>query len=388
MKEFIVKQGKELKIGYTTGTCATASAKAATHALLTGTYLKEVVLQVPAGRTFHIEPHDFQREDSYATCATRKYSGDDPDVTDGMLIYARVEKMVWENKLEEEVEESKVVIDGGIGIGRVTRKGLACSVGMAAINPVPRRMIEEAVREEMKMAGYHGGIKVVISAPEGERIGKKTFNERLGVIGGISILGTSGVVEPMSEDALIDTIKIETNQQDRNKILFAAPGNYGLDFAQGQFGLNMDYAVKYSNYIGEFIDHAIYCGFQKVLIIGHMGKLLKLAAGVMNTHSKVADGRQEIMVAHSAICGVKGAELGLLMEAVTTDEMHEILCKTGCEKAVYESITKKIQFHLDYRTKGEMEIAFIGFSNQYGLILESEKARSFIHRMREEGQLE
>ncbi|MFI3207515.1 MAG: cobalt-precorrin-5B (C(1))-methyltransferase CbiD [Eubacteriales bacterium] len=374
MDTFIVKQGRKLKIGYTTGTCATAAAKGATRALLTGSFVDAVTIEVPAGLSFDIALIQKELELETASCAVRKYSGDDPDVTDGMLIYAKVEK-IERNCV---VDNRRVVIDGGLGIGRVTRKGLACEVGMAAINPTPRKMIEKAVVEELENAGYRGGIKVIIWAPEGEERAKKTFNSRLGILGGISILGTSGVVEPMSEDALIETIKIEMNQHDRDKILFASPGNYGVDFAQNTFGLDMNDSVKYSNYIGEFLDHAVYCGFSKVLLIGHVGKLIKLAAGVMNTHSKVADGRQEVMITHSAMEGVGPEVLHKMMDAVSVDEMHEMLLETGRAQAVYESIGERIQFHLDYRVRHALEIEFIGFSNQYGLLLESAGARQLI----------
>lgn len=378
MNKFIVKQGKEWKIGYTTGTCATAAAKGATRALLTGSFVDAVTIEVPAGLSFDIGLIQKELELETASCAVRKYSGDDPDVTDGMLIYAKVEKI----EKNHAVDHGCVVIEGGLGIGRVTRKGLACQVGMAAINPTPRKMIEKAVVEELEKAGYKGNIKVTIWAPEGEERAKKTFNSRLGILGGISILGTSGVVEPMSEDALIETIKIEMNQHDREKILFASPGNYGVDFAQNTFQLDMNQSVKYSNYMGEFLDHAVYCGFKKVLLIGHVGKMIKLAAGVMNTHSKVADGRQEVMITHSAMAGVGTEVLHKMMEAVSVDEMHEMLLETGRAQDVYQSIGERIQFHLDYRVRNDLDIEFIGFSNQYGLLIESPGARKFVQEIK------
>lgn len=374
MKTFVVKQGKELKIGYTTGTCATAAAKAATKALLTGESIQVLTIEVPAGILFDIPIVSEMVEEGKVSCAVRKYSGDDPDVTDGMLIYATVEQVPMNS-------DSRIIIEGGIGIGRVTRRGLSCEVGQAAINPIPRKMIEKAVLEECISARYQGSLKVTIWAPEGEERAKKTFNERLGILGGISILGTSGVVEPMSESALIETIKIEMNQRNREHILLASPGNYGVDFARNTFQIDMNHAVKYSNYIGELLDHAVYCGFTKVLLIGHMGKMIKLAAGIMNTHSKVADGRQEIMVSHSAMAGVPPEMLNRMMEAISIDEMHAIILEIGLEKQIYQSIQKKIQFHLNYRVRNELQVEWIGFSNQYGLLAESDGARTFIDEM-------
>lgn len=381
MNEYIVKNGRKLKIGYTTGTCATAAAKAATRALLTGVFPAQVEVFVPAGKTFSLGILEEQLLPREASCAVCKDGGDDPDVTHGMYIYVSVKKM----DRDKESQEDKlrwVIIDGGDGIGRVTKKGLACEVGMAAINPVPRRMIEAAVLEEMEKVDYQGGMEVVVFAPEGAEIAKKTFNGRLGILGGISILGTSGVVEPMSEDAIIETIKIEVNQRNREQILFASPGNYGLDFTRDYYHLDMEQSVKYSNYLGEFLDYAIYCGFKRVLLIGHIGKMIKIGAGIMNTHSKIADGRREIMVAHSAICGVDKAVLEQLMEAVTTDDMHEILMPTGLGERVYKSIARSIQFQLDYRAKGEIEVAFVAFSNQYGYMMGSEKAQIFIEEIK------
>ncbi|MFI3171021.1 MAG: cobalt-precorrin-5B (C(1))-methyltransferase CbiD [Eubacteriales bacterium] len=389
MRDFIVKQGKKLKIGYTTGSCATAAAKAAAKAIFTGSFVQTINLEVPAGITFDIGilegKLEGELEVTKATCAVRKYSGDDPDVTDGMLIYATVEKLRIEKcKIEQNqgFHTNLVIIDGGEGIGKVTKRGLSCEVGTAAINQVPRKMIEHAVLEEMDLAGYKGGLSVMIWAPEGEKIAKKTFNERLGILGGISILGTSGVVEPMSESALIETIKIEMNQQDRNKILLASPGNYGIDFAREFLNLDMNQAVKYSNYLGEFLDHAVYCGFKKVLVVGHIGKMIKLAAGTTNTHSKVTDGRHEIMIAHSAMCGVKLDYLKELEDTVSVDDMHEIISRTGLEREIYKRIQEKIAFHVAYRVKQEMQIEFIGFSNRYGILIESPEARRFIEQIK------
>lgn len=378
MNQFVIKQGRELKIGYTTGTCAAAATKAAMRALFSGTFVQTIRIETPSGIPFELPILESELEQNGAWCSVQKYSGDDPDVTDGMRIYAKVEK------IPEVVNACSIVtIEGGVGIGRVTKPGLACEVGMAAINPIPRKMIEKAVLEELEPFAYQGGIKVTIWAPEGEARAKKTFNERLGIMGGISILGTSGVVEPMSEDALIETIKIEMNQQDRGQILFAAPGNYGLDFAQQTLQLDMERAVRYSNYIGEFLDYAVYCGFKRILLISHVGKLIKLAAGVMNTHSKMADSRQEIMIAHGAMQGMSIESLLEIQKAVSVDEMYASVVKTGVEKAVCKSIQERIQFHLDYRVHHEIQVEFIGFSNQYGLLLQSAGARQLVEEMKD-----
>ena len=190
---------KELRKGYTTGTCAAIAAKAAVKMIFTGEKVYRESVLTPKGITITTDIQDISFTENSARCAVVKDGGDDPDVTTGAFIYAEVILC----------EGSDIVIDGGEGVGRVTKPGLWQAVGEAAINKVPRQMIRDAVKRETLKHGYNGGIKIVISVPEGEKLAKKTFNPRLGIIGGISILGTSGIVEPMSEQALIDTIAVE-----------------------------------------------------------------------------------------------------------------------------------------------------------------------------------
>ena len=197
MEEYIVKDGKKLRLGYTTGSCAAAAAKAAAYMLLTGRRKDTIDLLTPKGIRLHLTVEEIKITSSEVSCAIRKDSGDDPDATRGTLIFACVRK----------TDVPEILIDGGAGVGRVTKRGLDQPVGAAAINSVPRRMIEENVREVCALCGYDGGVSVVISVPEGEALAKKTFNPRLGIVGGISILGTTGIVEPMSEQALVDTIR-------------------------------------------------------------------------------------------------------------------------------------------------------------------------------------
>lgn len=370
MENFVVKSGQELKIGYTTGSCATAATKASLHALFCQNFESEVTISLPTGKTWTTQVLDPKLESGFVSCAVKKYSGDDPDVTDGILIYAKVSKI-----------QQGIHIDGGVGVGRVTKPGLSCKVGEAAINPVPRSMIQAVIVEMMGKFHYQGGIAVEIFVPEGERVAKHTFNARLGILGGISILGTSGLVEPMSEDALIDTIKAEMNQKNPEEILFAAPGNYGLDFAKNTYGIDLDLAVKYSNYTGELLDYARYLGFKRMLIIGHIGKMVKLAAGIMNSHSKMADGRNEIFAAHAALAGAKQNTIEQIMEAATTDEIHVIIKREQLNNKVYKSLAKKIAFQLEYRTKGEIQIEFIIFSNVNGLLMESKNAREYLKKL-------
>ena len=359
--EHYIRSGtKLLRCGYTTGTCAALAAAGAAELLLTGSSPETLSLRTPKGWVVQIAPELCRMEGSAAFCAVRKDAGDDPDVTHGLLICARVEKT-----------PEGIRIDGGEGVGRVTRPGLDQPVGEAAINTVPRQMIRAALEAVCADTGYVGGLSAVISVPEGAEAAKKTFNPMLGVQGGISILGTSGVVEPMSEQALVDTIAVETRQAaaNGNGRLILTPGNYGLDFLREAYpALASIPVVKCSNFIGDALDIAALEGFRSVLLIGHFGKLVKLAAGVMNTHSRFADARLESITAHAALCGADAAVCRALMQQVTTDGCLTILDEAGLRQAVTASLLSAIQRHLEHRAAGAFTVGAITFSNQFGLL--------------------
>ena len=315
------KNQTKLRTGYTTGSCAAAAAKAATHMLVSGEVVGEVSLVTPAGIRLYLEVEDIVKENNYVSCAIRKDSGDDPDVTNGILLYARV------TFAQDDVVKSKVILEAGEGIGRVTQKGLEQSIGDPAINLVPRRMIREAVEEELQKAGIDRGVRVMIWVPDGAEIAKKTFNPKLGIEGGISILGTTGIVEHMSEKALTDTIFVEMKVRRENGMdyCYVVPGNYGSDFLHDTLGYQEDAAVKCSNYVGEVIDDAVRLQMKGILLVGHIGKFIKLAAGIMNTHSRQADGRMEILAAHAAMAGGSRELIRQLMECITTTAALELL---------------------------------------------------------------
>ena len=374
MKMEVVKDGKLLRRGYTTGSCAAAATKAAARMLLTGQAVQTVALQVPAGVTLELEIEDSVLQKETASCAVRKDAGDDTDVTDGILIYAEVSRT-----------RQGFSLDGGEGVGRVTRAGLACSVGEAAINPVPRQMILGALEAEASAAGYTGGLHAEIRIPDGKSLAEKTFNPRLGIIGGISVLGTSGIVEPMSEAALIETIRLEihTKREQGEDTLLLCPGNYGRDFALAAFGLDLETGVKCSNYIGEALDAAVFEGFREILLVGHAGKLVKLAAGIMNTHSRIADGRAEILSAHAALAGADAGQVQALMEAITVDESLGLLETWGLKETVCHSILDKIQFHLNRRSGNGCRTESILFTNQAGLLGMSSGAAALVEKIRQ-----
>ena len=354
-----------LRSGVTTGLCAAAAAKAATITLLTSASLDIVEINAKNGAQFVFDITYIAQEPGNVICAVIKDSGDDPDVTNGAAVCAAASIL----------SDDRIVVDGGEGIGRVTKPGLKVPVGMAAINPVPMEMITAAVNEIRKKINYNGGVRIVISIPGGEELAKKTMNERLGIVGGLSILGTTGIVEPMSERAIIETIKADIDVQTASgsKNLLVTPGNYGRDFASTELGYDIDAAVKCSNYIGDTLDYACLKDIERITLIGHAGKLVKLAGGIMNTHSSVADCRMEILAAHAALAGVGAEGIERIMRCVSTAAAIDEILRLGVHDAVWESIGQKIGYHLRERTKGQITVEYIVFTQEHGILTKYEE---------------
>ena len=374
MEEYIVKDGKKLRLGYTTGSCAAAAAKAAAYMLLTGRRKDTIDLLTPKGIRLHLTVEEIKITSSEVSCAIRKDSGDDPDATRGTLIFACVRK----------TDAPGVLIDGGTGVGRVTKRGLDQPVGAAAINSVPRRMIEENVREVCALCGYDGGVSVVISVPEGEALAKKTFNPRLGIVGGISILGTTGIVEPMSEQALVDTIRVELRQRRElgAEYVLLTPGNYGADFIRDSIGIDPRTAVLTSNFIGDALELSRELGFHGALLIGHIGKLVKLAGGMWNTHSKFGDCRMELLAAHAASLGLRPEKVSELLACVMCDDAIRILKEEQLYDAVLARLAGRIEFHLQHKC-GEMEVGAMVFSKEYGRLCQTSCAQALLQKIME-----
>ena len=355
---YIYHNNRRLRCGHTTGTCAAAASKAAAHMLLTNETLERVTILTPKGILLELDVEDVTMGDTYVSCAVRKDGGDDIDATNSTLVYSTV-RMI----------DSGIAIDGGTGVGRVTRKGLDQPVGNAAINRVPRSMIREALIDISDTYGYEGGFDVVISIPEGEGIAKRTFNPRLGIVDGISVLGTSGIVEPMSETALIDTIKVEmrVRKESGDGTILVVPGNYGKDFAEEYPGMDADRAVKCSNFVGEMLDYACELGLD-VVLVSNLGKLVKVAGGIMNTHSRNADSRMEILAANSAIAGASIETVKGIMGCISTDDALELIDSEGLIDKVSELLLEKVQFHMNHRTGGRIRTSAVMFSSVYGLL--------------------
>ncbi len=370
LTRYVYKNKQQLRCGYTTGSCAAMAAGAAARALLGGQPRQTATLQTPSGVLVEADLLEWRLTETSARCAVRKDSGDDPDVTGGMLIFATVEK----------TQESGITIDGGEGVGRVTRAGLDQPVEAAAINSVPRRLILREVEQACREAGYTGGLRVVISAPGGQEIATKTFNPRLGIEGGISILGTSGIVEPMSQQAITETIRLELSRlaADGRCSVVLTPGNYGSDFLQQKLAGLTPITVKCSNFLGESIDHAVRLGFGRLLLVGHIGKLVKLAGGIMNTHSSYADARLELMAVHAALCGAGQSLVAGLMDCATTDQGVELLRQHNLLEPTMQSLMGRLHFYLRQRAGAAMQTGAVVFSNIHGLLGETPGVQGFI----------
>lgn len=360
MESFIIKDNKKLRYGYTTGSCAAAATKAALIMLFEKVNVEYINLMTPKGILLNLKVYDIHIEDNFVSCAIKKNSGDDPDITNGILIYSKVQKN----------SQNKINIIGGIGVGKVTKKGLEQPVGQYAINSVPRKMIKDEVSKICNEFNYKNGVDITIFVPNGEDIAKKTFNPKLGIIGGISILGTTGIVEPMSEEALKETIHIEIKMKAKNnyKYIIMTPGNYGETFIKDKLQMDLSNTIKCSNYIGNSIDYAIMEGIKGVLFIGHIGKFVKLAAGIMNTHSKNADARAEIMTAYALKAGANRKVLLEILDSITTDDAIKILKDNDLLEKTMGYILERIYYHLKNRSYEKLKIGVITFSNKFGIL--------------------
>ncbi len=364
---YVIVGSRRMRCGHTTGTCAAAAAKASAQALLSGVFPAHVEILTPKGILLDLPVEEPRSEGKRAICAVRKDGGDDQDATHGTLICSEVT-----------LTDAGITIDGGVGVGRVTRKGLDQPPGNAAINKVPRSMIREALEDLALTYGYKGGFSVVVSVPEGQNIATKTFNPRLGIVGGISILGTSGIVEPMSETALVASIKkeMDVHAAAGEKVLIVVPGNYGKEFSDSIPGITDDMCVKCSNFVGEMLDHA--CALETdVVLISNIGKIVKVAAGIMNTHSRNADGRMETIAANAAMAGADINTVKRIMGCISTDDALSLLSPELMEKTC-GILMEKIQFYMNHRTAGKIRVGAVMFSSVYGLLGKTELADTLI----------
>ena len=352
MEEYVYIDGKKYRRGYTTGSCAAAAAKASVHMLFTNKKIDNINIDTPKGILLTLKVKNIELKDKSAECSIEKDGGDDIDATHTMDIFAKAEL------IPREAEE--IIVTSGVGIGIVTKKGLSVEVGKPAINPVPMKMIRNEIAkvlgENNKLLNKDKSLKITIFAPKGEEIAKKTFNPRLGIVGGISILGTTGIVEPMSEDGWKKSLSIELEMkkaQGMDKIILV-PGNHGEEFIREQLKIDMNNCVRMSNFVGYMLNEAKRLGFKKILMAGHIGKFIKISAGIFNTHSKICDARNEIMIANLALMGAGLDFIKEINECVTAEgaveiidkskyiEIYNVLCNK-CKERVEEYLNEDIQ---------------------------------------------
>ena len=397
MEEYVIKNQKKLRLGITTGTCSAAAAQAAAMQLLLGAESHAVTLRTPKGMTVSVPVYLLEADADRVSYKVVKDSGDDPDVTNGTdvcvtVAYAK-QRVREQTDGREGFDGSQdrtcaftsesfpfLTLDGGIGIGRVTKEGLEQAVGQAAINRVPRQMIFAVVGDVCEKANVCEPLHITVWMPEGEALARRTFNPKLGIKGGLSVLGTSGILEPMSEQAIVATIETEIRQLHavgEEKVL-VTPGNYGQAYASEYLGLDLAKSVKSSNYIGDTIDLAISYGMTDFLLVGNIGKLVKLAAGIFNTHSKVADGRGEIFAVHAAMAGAGANVVQEIYNCINTDRMLDVVEREGLREAVMQSILAAIAKHVAGRVGDAMRVGVVVFSEKYGYLGQTKDAATVL----------
>ncbi len=359
---------KLLRCGYTTGTCAAAASKAAVAMLFKQESMDSVAITTPNQTDLIIDVLNPQFNDKVASCSIEKDSGDDPDITNGILVSSKVTLLP---------DSSEIIIEGGKGVGKVTKGGLDQPVGMSAINSVPRKMIKDSLNELAMQYNYKGGFHVLISVPKGEEIAKKTFNPELGIVGGISILGTTGIVEPMSAKALADSIKVEISviAAESNESILIFLGNFGKKFTEEDLNLSTKPGIMCSNFIDVALDSSVEFGFKNILLVGHIGKFVKLGIGMFNTHSHNGDGRIETLLSCALDAGANIEILKEIQKCVTTNAVLDILYENDLLDKTMEVLNERIQHNIDRRVPDDINVGFICFANTgdySGVLFESE----------------
>ncbi|MCP8304761.1 MAG: cobalamin biosynthesis protein CbiD [archaeon] len=339
---------KMLRYGITTGTCAAAAAKAAVLTLL-GNSVDKVVVPSPLGLRIEIPVKECKRISDYTAVATViKDAGDDIDVTNGLEIFATVSL----------TEDKKIIIKGGKGVGIVTKPGLPVPVGEPAINPIPRRMIEDAIKEVLPS---NNGAEAVISIPRGENVAKKTFNVKLGIIKGISVLGTTGIVKPLSIEAykssLVSQINIAVAKGYEHIIL--VPGNIGEKLARKILQAPDDSIVQTGDFVGYMLKKAVDKGIKEITLFGHPGKLVKVTAGIFNTHHKSGDARREVIAAYAGASGADTATIQTILQSNTTEEIIKLLKHKKLLHVTFNKIAEQISLRSMERIENEAKVSTI-----------------------------
>ena len=346
---------KSLRTGYTTGTCAAAATKAALSTLISNEKILKVNVSLPKDKKMSIDiAWTNQNEDKSVTAAVIKDGGDDPDVTNGAEVCSTVSLLESTNK---------IVIDGGIGVGRVTKPGLGLEIGKAAINPTPLKMIQSAVEEILSQQDKKSiGVSVIISVPKGQEIAKKTDNPRLGILGGISILGTTGIVIPYSTASFAASIRqsIDVSRAMGSDTVILTTGGRSEDYARAIYGTSIaDHAyIQIGDFIGFGIKQCATKEIKKAYVVGFIGKLTKMAMGIKQTHVK---GSHVDMNFLSDLAGECGANSELVMQikgANTARHVSELIDKSGLN-SFYDNLCKAVHIHLTKHSQSQLKIKII-----------------------------
>lgn len=365
---------KELRNGYTTGTCATAATKVALEALIYGKKQNEIDILTPNFTKLVIPVYKLRVRDNFASCAIKKFAGDDPDVTDGISICVKVKLVKELSKIERAFYYDNFLIVGGRGVGLVTKKGLQIPVGKSAINPAPQKMIKEVV--EQILAGTDYKAEITIYIPEGREKALKTYNPKMGVLGGISVLGTTGIVKAMSEEALKKSmfaeLKVMREDKDRDWVIFAF-GNYGEKHCQ-KIGLDTEQMIIISNFVGFMIESAVKLNFKKIILLGHISKAIKVAGGVFNTHSRVADARMETMAACAFLVDEKYENIRKILSANTIEEA----CEYVENEEIYHLIANRVAFKMKEYARADIEVSAAIFSFKGETLSESDNYQRMV----------
>ncbi|ABR54425.1 cobalamin biosynthesis protein CbiD [Methanococcus vannielii SB] len=327
----------ETTFGYTTGACAVSGAYSALYFLKNNKKLDFVEILNLKNETLIIPIQNIERSENTAFATVKKFSGKDIDITNNMTINVEVTLQ----KLDNNSNLKLIEIFGGNGVGIVTKRGLQIDVGDYAINPKPREMIEKNL-----ISLLNDGEKAVvrISIPNGDEISKKTLNPKLGIIGGISILGTTGIVRPMSNDAYKESLlpQIDIAIQNGFENLVFVPGNIGTKYAKSVLNIEEDQIIEVSNFWGFMLEKAGEKGVKDITVFGHAGKIVKLAGGIFDTHSKVSDARNEILCAYTSTLCNNQELMKKILQSNTTEEIIEILAEKDILNEVFNLISKRV----------------------------------------------
>ena len=353
---------KKMRTGITTGTCAAAATMAAILSWL-GKPPDTVDVVSPQGKRIHVAIDSCRKLDHGGEATVIKDAGDDPDVTHGTTIQVEIEIQ----------KDTSNIIEGGLGVGVVTKPGLSVPVGEPAINPGPRKMILQVLKDVLPV-GY--GATVRVSIPDGERLAQRTLNPTLGIVGGLSIIGTTGIVEPMSEEAFKNSLSPQINMVKAlgyDHIVFA-PGKIGQDIAINHYGIPAETVIQTSNFIGHMLESAVHYQMKKVLLFGHLGKIVKVAAGIFHTHNRMADARMETLAAYMAAAGAPQEAILEILACTTTEAAMPIITFYKLQ-SVYDVLAQRASARAERYVFGDLMVGTVIVTMQGDILGIDDRAR-------------